>query len=513
MSSDKFEQKLKERFADVQITPRPEVWQNIEQQLASQPSRRGGFFWLFGEGLLALAILFLFYSGGKGDARLPVLPPAGENVTAEQITTRNDLSLVKEPDQSPAPARESSGHVSTKANETRIAVKNPDPSLPLDKTTLSVKGPESVITQANPTAADNENPVSLTNERLAANSASSGQIGSEVHPNILPAGTPVERKLNAEKVQTTESIPEEKQGKPTLFIWNGSPVENRSYLLEERIDENNPDKLPVARLKTRRWAFWAQVTAENAFGINSLIPERSLNAAPNTSFDYSMVENSFQASPSNAAPDQVIGVNFPRSYGHVAAGAEYMLSRRFSLQAGLAYSVSSYGRYQRGTLNSTTSDLLSSGVNGNLVISLASFDFEPNEQFRTTQIEVPLYLNYYLRRKRSSFIFSLGGAGNYVLSRKEGLSPTNLEDARNTFGRNIVSNALIPDEDLLLSRKYHFYLGGNILWQYHLRSNMTFYTGPQYKYQITDIYAGDAASQQLRHRLGWQFGVKFFPGR
>ena len=61
MSSEQFERKLRERLSGANIPPSPELWGRIEAGMAEDKrNRRGGFWWLFSDGLGIILLLFIF---------------------------------------------------------------------------------------------------------------------------------------------------------------------------------------------------------------------------------------------------------------------------------------------------------------------------------------------------------------------------------------------------------------------------------------------------------------------
>ncbi|MDX2249429.1 MAG: outer membrane beta-barrel protein [Bacteroidia bacterium] len=444
MSSEQFERKLSARFAEAQVSPRPEVWQNIEKQLAGSKPRRGGFFWWFGDGVFAATLLWaLLLPGADKGAGFTFVETACEPALEKEITLAAPTSLITQPAVESFSLQPSPREI-TQALEPQTVQ-------------LPPQSPEPIAT------------------RIIVPSVEESKISGEIKINELPS---------------------------------------LHYLLLPEVKNADVSSASLPGLKIKRWAFYTKISPEWAFDMTPpALALVSSDQSSQKSFDYSSVESSFLSSGNQSSPGEILSVRFPRAQLHVSAGAEYFLSPKLSVQAGLGYSVSEYGIFQRGSLNSSVADQLANNPSGQLVITRSSFDFQPDEIFRIEQIELPVGVNYYLRRGRSSLVLSAGISFNRLVSRRTSSFEGNAADITQNFGRNTLFTLPTPDSELLVYRKYHVYASGGAVYQYQLRPGLAFFTGPQVKYQLSDVFAGSAAVDQLPYRLGWQVGFKFFPGR
>lgn len=118
MPSEYFEQKLREKVSEARRVPSPQVWQAIEAELASQPSRRKPllWWWLGASALLGAVLLggWLLWPQAPPPAQRPPVPHAErmdqQPVPAAAPTTTLPAAAVAEPASaasSAAPARRS----------------------------------------------------------------------------------------------------------------------------------------------------------------------------------------------------------------------------------------------------------------------------------------------------------------------------------------------------------------------------------------------------------------------
>lgn len=478
MPFDQFERKISARFAEAQIPPRPEVWQNIENQLASSRSRRKGFFWLLGDGLFAAALLLGIISA----------PGISYNVEAQfsQIAQAETVGIT----------------------DILVAEDCPDYA-------------ESQSVQSNPvTPTFAENP-----SQPADHSAAKREVSAKRTITYMVEKAQLPEKTVTSDPQILQALisPETNRAQPSIAILQEAgavkdvSIDKMRAPVTQVLKTSEESAIPLENLpdlKIKRWAFYAQTSPEWAFDIEKpdVIAVSQSDQANNRSFDYSSVESSFLSSGSQFSPGEILSVRFPRAHFQAAAGGEYYLLPNLSLQAGFGYSVSEYGIFRYGSLNSAIADQLTNNPNGQLVITLSSFDFQPEEIFRTEQLELPVGMNYYLRRGRSSLVLSAGISANRLVSRRTEYK-ANTVDLENNFGRNTLSTLPTPDAELLVYRKYHLYGSFSALYQYQLKPEWAIFAGPQLKYQFADVFAGSAAQDQLPYRLGLQIGVRFFPGR
>ena len=147
-------------------------------------------------------------------------------------------------------------------------------------------------------------------------------------------------------------------------------------------------------------------------------------------FDYNRVlENNSSASQ---AVD-IVRLSFPRWQFSGGLGLEYALSKNWHIQTGIGISHTSSGIYQ---IDSSPLDIY--GEPGPNVVADNNFTLKTQAMYNTTQLEIPLMVNYHLRRGLNTWIFSLGGAVNRTFNGKYGPTLRPTEDA-------LISNANFQD--------------------------------------------------------------------
>ena len=289
MLSDNFERKLRDKFADAQITPRPEMWDQIEQGLAKKKSRRGGFFWLFGEGLLALSLLFfMLYSQGptiedqaidrnilKASIVIPAKTPCSEE--AEDYITKS--AIEKSP-------------VAESTNEQFSSAQNHSVQKIAPKADNSIEKRKAPITTQSSSLID-----------IPLNQAKSDQLTSD--QSTIFEGEQNNPGLSAKNLRLTESIAigsklaeanqdigqeAKKQSiveKRTLrdISFSGS-LPYPSYLLEKKIVEEKPGFETLSMPGIRRWGFYGFVRSGYGFRSEiSVFNSLSAQAADFTTYD------------------------------------------------------------------------------------------------------------------------------------------------------------------------------------------------------------------------------------
>ncbi|MEZ4826508.1 MAG: outer membrane beta-barrel protein [Bacteroidia bacterium] len=476
MSSDQFERKLSERFADARISPRPEVWANIEKQLStSRPKRRGGF-WLLGDGVFAAILLLGFWAVGSAPMR-----PYTENAFHPVLETDTCNETL--------PASATGAVIAF----SEIPVSNMAASEVADAEAATTYR-KSLISGAATTYLTQPHSVGVPPVRVA-----------EI-PEIAEIPTPNEISFAGKTAEV--HVPEN----VSSLAYRSAP-ELTASLKVPPSDQMLPDQND---LKIHRWAFYAAASPEFAFNMSGPIRVDALQNdqgdITSRSFDYSSVESSFLSSGSQNTPGEILSVRFPRTYFHAEAGAEYYLKPRLGLKMGLGYAVSGYGIFQKGSLDPSVADQLANGPAGQVVITRNSFDFQPDEKFRVEQIEIPVGVNYYLRSGRTSLVFSAGISANRTVSRSTAFQANSAELAK-VYGSNTLASLPIPDAELLVYRKYHFCANAGVNFQYQILPSWALTAGPEIKYQLTPVFGGSASENQLPYRVGFQAGVKFFPFR
>ncbi|MEZ4776032.1 MAG: outer membrane beta-barrel protein [Bacteroidia bacterium] len=475
MPFDQFERKISARFAEAQIPPRPEVWQNIEKQLVSSRSRRKGFFWLMGDGLFAAILFWGFISYANLPNRPALSPLQIVKTEAETVELTAAADCIE------------SAIVETLPRKTFTAEKRLTEKKSVNTTTESSVGLQITHPVTTNTAVEG------LGETAYINKSQDHRVTTLMAEEATASSGSV--KYASEKI-TISAIPS-----PDIYRLQPAPAVKVGQ-------QQLPD------LKIRRWAFYLQASPEWAFDMErtNVLAVSQNDQAGSRSFDYSSFESSFLSPSTQFSPGEILSVRFPRAHFQAAAGGEFYLRPNLSLQAGLGYAVSEYGIFRYGSLNPAIADQLANNPSGQVVISFSSFDFQPEEIFRTEQLELPVGVNYYLRRGRSSLVLSAGISGNRLVSRRTNYK-ANALDIENSFGRNTLSSLPTPNAELLVYRKYHLYTSASATYQYQVQPQWAFFTGPQIKYQLTDVFAGSAAEDQLPYRFGWQVGVRFFPGR
>ncbi|MEZ4847658.1 MAG: hypothetical protein R3B93_03325 [Bacteroidia bacterium] len=507
MSSDNFEQKIREKFADAQIQPRPELWQNIEMQLADQRSRRRGLFWIFGDGLLGLLLLLLI-----------VIPPFRHSgFTSEldkvyaQVTI--DLSNTTPCEQEsllPSSQIVSAQNQSSESNPLSSSLALSESSDLSAQSLSGVNHPvDSLATNTDETIIDHRNNAPHTLRLASASGVSQNSLNlQEASITSLSEGSSSVSQSTAEQsglLERQEPLPldklEKTVQKATDVQFEGH-LHLPSYILDTHIKEEDPPLEGLALMPRRKWGFYGYVIQNYSF--NQQLANLDLLSTDNTTYDFTTLNNRFQNAGDPLA-SQFLSIKFPRWHTQIGVGAEYFLHRNFSIQAGLAYTVSDYGYFLEGSINPSLNIPSSGAIN----INQESLSFNTPEGFRNKQIELPVYLNYYLHRGRKAWVFSLGGAvsRNAIFA---SAFKAEKADLQSVYGNSrYASNLPTPQPELLVYRTFHAYLAGRIHYQYALSSNMHLYVGPNFQTQVSNVYEGEGARNQFPHRIGVELGIKW----
>jgi len=446
MRSDKFERQIQDKLEGVKMAPTPGLWAAIAEQMPPPQRKKRAAIWWWGGGSSLLAAALVF-------AWLSYQP--GETIIATEIAPVELSTTESHPHPIGQPQEKESAVA---------AIKEPTSSQITTLPSLHTSTASPVLSQDFPTQVE---PISSANADLAQ--AEIDQVD-------------IRQKASREWYEIT-SLAALDQTKP--HVWGAQADE-------------------VEGLETPgKWSLWTVIQPEmagrgNPLGIFS----------PQTS-DHSLVEQD-QFGIGTAFPNHAYILQYPRQSFSAGALLSYRMSYRWSLQAGAILMVSEGGSLKHGDLDPT---LLNEGP-VRPEDAIRTYDLELS--WRQSAIEMPVRAQYLVTRKGRHSLNAIGGISvNRALSlfrwsdatTQDRLDPQNLpEEVYATESQTIVTEG---EQDLLRFRNWHAHLDGRILYGLQVRPQLGLYVGPSMKYHLRGSYAGLAARDQMRYRLGFELGMRF----
>ena len=494
MSSEQFERKLREKFSHAKIPPNPELWGVIEQRI-SPPARkrRGGVYWLFFE-LIIISLLFIGIWNSSSTSSVN-LSMAASGLDFRQSAPVEHFSQPK-----PEPNTGRAGEVPTSNSR-------------LERSSTNKQ------VQVAPALADMQTEIHL--QKVKSDSYQSPSIAI-----IQPADTgessaylsaTLNRSANSPILPQQVERRQKHSAEPESY--EVSPIRYKAFNKYELNSSTTTVKTETHKL-LKRWSFHAFVAPQYSFNrFSPVLVQENLKA------DYAYTYPSRYSVSNYQNIERVFAVDYPTYSISAGLHLEYQLSERLSLQTGVNFTRYSSGNYTDGELPQLSQDELALGP---YLVNFQSAPI-PVSQFRFSQLELPIWINYNLiQQNRSSIRLSLGGAINRGFSKLTGRlnslsenssllnnadfirSGGNRVDTNNLTGLNTITHG---DSELLLHRTYFFHAQASLLYNYRLNPGLSIYTGPQFAYQLMPVYEGNGAAAQLPFRVGLRLGIRFHPYR
>lgn len=205
---------------------------------------------------------------------------------------------------------------------------------------------------------------------------------------------------------------------------------------------------------------------------------------------------------------------YPNALTSGRAEVEVQLSEKFGISSGLglsgSYQNSTYAR-RDGSVREVNNDFTNlnsnPGQQGSGVSALAS-SLSPINELSYQSLDIPLFVNYYLKKGRSKFILSTGLLYRHILNKDpewlvETVSYTNNAQSSLRFVDAMAGDLSIRDLVFLVGRAHY---------QLNLGSSMALHAGPTINYGMGSAFSYQDANSRQPLSLGFEVGLKFFPG-
>lgn len=204
---------------------------------------------------------------------------------------------------------------------------------------------------------------------------------------------------------------------------------------------------------------------------------------------------------------------YPNALTSGRAEVELQLTEKFGISSGLglsgSYQNSSYARRDAGVreVNNDFANLNTNSGQGSGPSALAS-SLSPVNELSYQSLDIPLFVNYYLKKGRSNLILSTGLLYRHILSRDpewlvETVSYTNNAQSSLRFVDAMAGDLSIRDLVFLVGRAHY---------QLNLGSSMALHAGPTINYGTGSAFSYQDANSRQPLSLGFEVGLKFFPG-
>lgn len=499
MSANQFERKLRERMMQAEITPRPEVWDQVAGRIEPDDRRRG-FFWLFFDWALGISLVFLFllpFQATELSTALAASPAPSEIQASPSLPATASIEVV--PHQiDPQPST-----LSTKAKAELPEQIERFQAHEIDSQTTTVTQlPQVGVTRG----------VQPTRHSLLGITTSPGLLGTEV-ARVQSESTHEISNSPAKAAETgiaaiTESLVRTTVDKQSIVL---DRIEPHTQLAIGTI-------LPPVAVAPIPW----KLKSHNKWAFRFFVrPERSTELALGLAEDnlYSPVINNSRTAESNVVygnyqppnDETYYVVSHPQNSLTVGAHAEYFINRRLSVQSGISITSFELGNYEEGVVYST--DQITAGVGTPIsldsVVALGltddlTFDAASGSSYRSLMITIPIQVNYYLKRGRSSWIVS--GGISLAQQYTDGTS-----SLRNSQDGNFLSNTQISS---FTARSLQSYITAKVLYERSISPRLGLYAGPSFQYRLNKGKTeGIPGISPLRHRLGLEMGIRFNAGK
>ncbi|MEL6671405.1 MAG: outer membrane beta-barrel protein [Bacteroidota bacterium] len=485
MSSELFERKLREKFAEAKVAPPPDLWDKIAVEVGPPPrKKRGLWLWFFALlGLFSTAALSYWslasweagwfesmpLAAGMVEPAPEAVPLAKDAAVDEQVA---DLESV-------APEQSASFEPQTPASSQQLA--EGASTVPPVSTALS-SVPSNIVT----TSPNSSHTLSSLSLQIPATHRISSQVlESGPAPMVSYSST--------------------HQPQSTLGLLHAMPFYLHPYRAPGPAAKLAQPVLAGAALREKGWAFY--LMASQAYEFNGIQPIL-LSSAGNVTADFAAIEQSDVRVSNQGNVDQVVSVTFPHYNWSLSALVERKFSPRWSVQTGLGFRSYEAG-FTRTSVIST--DMSQPAPTGEQPVALESLSYSDRSYFQMNQLEIPLMAHVRLWQKnRHSLRFGLGGSVQMTRVRIGSDGTINdpityLNQAENAFLRR---NQTLGDPDILVSQYFYSSLLSNLQYRYALKNGLQLVTGPTAAYHLTPAYGGPAASRQMRFRVGWSLGFR-----
>jgi hypothetical protein len=480
---------MREKLGQVEVPPRPEIWEALQTQLLPPPVRRRGTTWMWLGAMAvstaaAITLLWLFWPGPASSPTSNQLAPLQAEAPVDTASPSQALPQAERP--AANQRAELSPHVET---------------APLAASPLSA-------------------PVSLPNRSPAASSPA--LLAVKPLPLPHPAWVDPLRSLAGPLFAPLSDIPAPEIN--AMLPLAAGEEKTLASLAQQAIPNAPlpPPDFPDQASRMRGWSYRLQAGSSFQGGNGNVPMALSALGGSGLQADYVNVSGG-QTRFGNLPAENVQTVNLPQTQVNMSFRLAYRLNRRWGLESGLGLSLFEMGRAQ-STWFAPNSSTDFESLSGPVDFSQLEVQTSNQATFQPVQLELPLYLNRYLPGPgRGQLLLSAGLSLNTNLHAQPAEDQQALLATQSTYDRSLntagssgfvsptnESNAQVPYAGgaLLGLRRFHSHAALRLLYQLPLSGRHAFFVGPEFRYQLMPMYLGPAATVIEPYHLGFQLGLR-----
>jgi len=246
--------------------------------------------------------------------------------------------------------------------------------------------------------------------------------------------------------------------------------------------------------------------------LSSFKPKLSWGLTAMSALHLNSLSESFQASEFE---NNLVGISslssqfqYPNGLNSARAEVELLLSEKIGIETGVGFTNS----FQNSRLdnNRMTQNEPISNFNANPTIQdLSSLGLgTPINELSYNSLDIPLFLNYYLKKGKSNFILSTGLLYKHILTKEPELLLETIAYTTNAQTSVRYVDAAQGDfsiQDLV-------FLIGRAHYQLKLGSSFALHAGPTLNMGLGPAFSYQQSSSKNPLSMGFEVGLKFFPG-
>ncbi|MEL6253848.1 MAG: hypothetical protein AAFR87_17700 [Bacteroidota bacterium] len=494
MPSELFEKKLREKLSQATIPPSPELWNNIEAQVAGKDSRRGFGFWILLLALLlgSIGMLWGFWNYTSGN-----LP--------EQQLVENSIK-------SPAPLLSTIEEREERAEIISDKEDLKDASIDLGKETLS-----SHNSTIKPNKNLTDNSFSTTSKSTTATNSSDSEDASVFRSKTLNSNLTEElihtvpqhantAQPNSQGLSEPSSVSfleeiEEDNGMD-IYINHLDPLGEAPAIIKTPFSYPRT-RQSLKKAKINRWSYLGYVDFHKGYrdvNLGNALANEDLFLAPGNADQPAGYQYAGLNAPGN------LRVIIPEESISLGILADWKLNRKLSLQGGFEYGLFSLGAYDINIIDNSSA-LPSSQFNSPLS--------SRNTQFRYHQFGIPLQVSYQVLARGRSSLDMYGGASIYAAkayskSITQSANFYNFTADRSTVEMAAQNSVSSDVPGLIQYHPFHLTYQFGFNFSRHFSDRHSIFFGPQIKFQGTPVYKEQQREiNEIPYYVGFRLGFKF----
>ncbi|MDW3647164.1 MAG: hypothetical protein R8P61_08880 [Bacteroidia bacterium] len=492
MPSELFEKKLREKLSQATIPPSPELWNNIEAQVAGN-DKRGLGFWLLLLALLLGSIGMLWGFWNYSSVNSPKQQLA-------EVQVESPAPVVK-------PLVETHSTIESSSIE---KAENSTIVIPEPKSSQETKRPSPTSHPSNPSQTNPPKSTTATYSSVAKKPSvfRSKALDADLNEKLIHTvpqhantAQPESQGLSEPSSVSLYKEIEEDNGMD-LKITHLDPLADVPEILKSPF--NYPMTLQSQRAsKSKRWSLLAYTDFHKGYrdlNLGNSLANEDLFLAPSNSDQPAGYQYEGLNAPGN------LQVVIPEESISLGILAEWKLNKRLSLQGGVEYGLFSLGTYNLNILDNSSS-LPTSRFNSPLS--------SRNTQYRYHQFGIPLQVNYRILDRGRSSLEVYGGASVYAARAysKSITQSANFYDFTASRGttENAFSNTISSDvPGLIQYHPFHLTYQAGFNFSRHLSDRHAIFFGPQIKFQGSPVYKEQQREiNEIPYYVGFRLGFKF----